>query len=55
MNMEPRYETVTIPRVLYDELIRKEATLDIIEQMHKRAKDFLFREMVGVLFEDNEE
>lgn len=55
MNMEPRNETVTIPRSRYDNLIRKEATLEIIERLYNKAKDYTFRDMVGYLVEDYEE
>jgi hypothetical protein len=42
--------TVELSQERYDELLRKEALLEIIERFYAKTTDYSFRDVVGYLF-----
>lgn len=46
---------IQIENKRYDELLRKEAMLDTIKKLHGKTSDYLFRDVVGYLFNSDVE
>lgn len=46
---------IQIENKRYDELLRKEAMLDTIKRLHGKTSDYLFRDVVGYLFNSDVE
>lgn len=46
---------VEVSQARYDELLRKEAMLDTIKKLHGKTSDYLFRDVVGYLFNSDVE